>query len=157
MTRLHLRVSVTVALLFAMVLIAGCASVGAASHGSPANFTVYPQENADRSPDATEASYVMSSAGADAFETETGLEIVDYYWLQSGQADFSSCDPDNARVFGIDRGNNNTGTQVDESLHQHMENYDVGENRITLDLCDPDDFGGVLTILTEYRHPVEMH
>lgn len=142
MTRLHLRVSVTVALVFAMVLIAGFASVGAASHGSPANFTVYPQENADRNPDATEATYVMSSAGADAFETDTGLEIVDYYWLQSEQADFSSCAPDDARVFGIDRGNNNTGTQVDESLLQHMKNYNVGKSRITLDLYGPDDFGG---------------
>lgn len=142
MTRPNLWVSVTVALLFAAVLIAGFASVGAASHGSPANFTVYPQENADRNPDATQATYVMSSAGADAFETETGLEVVDYYWLQSEQADFSACAPDDARVFGIDRGNNNTGTQVDESLLQHMKNYNVGTNRITLDLYGPDDFGG---------------
>lgn len=142
MTRLNLRLSVAVALVFSAALIAGFASVGAASHGSPANFTVYPQENADRHPDTTEATYVMSSAGADAFETDTGLEIVDYYWLQSQQADFSSCAPDDARVFGIDRGNNNTGTQVDESLLQHMKTYNVGQNRITLDLYGPDDFGG---------------
>lgn len=142
MTGINIRLAVAVALVFATALVAGFASVGAASHGSPANFTVYPQENADRHPDATEATYVMSSAGADAFEAEKGLEIVDYYWLESEQADFSSCDPDNARVFGIDRGNNNTGTQVDESLLQHMKTYNVGERRITLDLYGPDDFGG---------------
>ncbi|QLD84951.1 PGF-CTERM sorting domain-containing protein [Natronomonas halophila] len=142
MTRLHLRLSVFVALVFAAALVAGFASVGAASHGSPANFTVYPQENADRSPSATQATYVMSSAGADAFEADRGLEIVDYYWLESEQADFSACAPDDARVFGIDRGNNNTGTQVDESLLQHMKTYNVNERRITLDLYGPDDFGG---------------
>jgi PGF-CTERM protein len=142
MTRLHFRFSVAVALLFVAILVAGFASVGAASHGSPANFTVYPQDNADRSPDATEATYVMSSAGADAFEAEQGLEVVDYYWLESSQADFSACEPDNARVFGIDRGNNNTGTQVDESLLQHMKSYNVGRSRITLDLFGEDDLGG---------------
>jgi PGF-CTERM protein len=142
MTRLHLRLSVFVALVFAAALVAGFASVGAASHGSPANFTVYPQENADRDPSATQATYVMSSAGADAFKADRGLEIVDYYWLESEQADFSACAPDDARVFGIDRGNNNTGTQVDESLLQHMKNYNVNERRITLDLYGPDDFGG---------------
>ncbi|MEF8915542.1 MAG: hypothetical protein V5A17_13005 [Natronomonas sp.] len=103
---------------------------------------MYPQDNADRSPDATNANYVMSSAGVDAFEAEQGLEIVDYYWLESSQADFSSCDPDNARVFGIDRGNNNTGTQIDESLLQHMKSYNVGQSRITLDLFGEDDLGG---------------
>jgi PGF-CTERM protein len=142
MTGVNLRVSVAVALVFAAVLVAGFASVGAASHGSPANFTVYPEETADREPGKTDATYVMSSAGADAFEAEKGLEIVDYYWLESEQADFSACAPDDARVFGIDRGNNNTGTQVDESLLQHMKNYNVGQSRITLDLYGPDDFGG---------------
>lgn len=88
----------------------------------------------------------MSSAGADAFETDTGLEIVDYYRLQSEQTDFSSCAPDDARVFGIDRGNKNTGTQVDESLLQHVKNYNVGTNRITFDPVET-PFGRVVPVL----------
>lgn len=118
------------------------AGVAAAGHGSPANFTVYPETIEDRSPSSTTSNYVMSSAGADAFESERGLKYVDFYWIESDQASFSGCNPDNARTFGIDRGNNNSGTQTDVDLLEHMKNYNVGDNRITLELFDEDDFGG---------------
>lgn len=132
---------VTLAVVLAVV---GCGFVGvaAADHGSPANFTVYPETNEDRNPSTTDGTYVMSSAGADAFESERGLKYIDYYWIESDQASFAACDPDNARVVGIDRGNNNTGTQVDVDLLEHMKNYNVGDNRINLELYEEGDFGG---------------
>lgn len=142
MTGTRIRFAAIVAFVFGVAMVAGFASIGAASHGSQANFTVYPQENGDRSPEATAGTYVMSSAGADAFEADRGLEAVDYYWLESDQADFSACDPDNARVFGIDRGNNNTGTQVDDGLLEHMKSHSVQRHRITLDLFTEEDLGG---------------
>ena len=116
--------------------------VAAAGHGSPANFTVYPETTEDRSPSSTASTYVMSSAGADAFDSERGLKYVDFYWIESDQASFSGCSPENARTFGIDRGNNNSGTQTDVDLLEHMKNYEVGDDRITLELFDEDDFGG---------------
>ncbi|QLD88093.1 PGF-CTERM sorting domain-containing protein [Natronomonas salina] len=130
-------------MLFVVAIVAvQFAGVAAAGHGSPANFTVYPETTEDRSPSTTTGNYVMSSAGADAFDSERGLKYVDFYWIESDQASFTGCNPDNARTFGIDRGNNNTGTQTDVDLLEHMKNYNVGDNRITLELFDEGDFGG---------------
>jgi len=142
MKRIDNRLHVVIALVVLLAGAAQFAGVAAAGHGSPANFTVYPQDTADRSPGITDATYVMSSAGADAFDSDRGLKYVDFYWLESDQARFTDCDPDSARVFGIDRGNNNSGTQTDVDLLEHMKNYDVGDSRITLELYDESDFGG---------------
>lgn len=135
------RLFVAAGVLVVAVAACGLAGVAAAGHGSPANFTVYPQDNEDRSTSATESTYVMSSAGADAFESD-GLEIVDYYWIQGDQASFADCNPDDAAVVGIDRGNNNTGTQTDVDLLKHMKSNRIGDNRITLELFDEGDFAG---------------
>ena len=61
------------------------------------------------------------SAGADAFtqqDAEEGIWI-DYVIIDADWIDYSAGDTENTAVYGIDRGNNNSGTQIDEDLVEH--------------------------------------
>ena len=84
------------------------------------------------------------ATGADAVRAETDEEGVymDFVIIDADWIDYSACDIPNTAVFGIDRGNNLSGTQIDEDLVQKQKNTDFRDDGITIDFYDWSDFAG---------------
>jgi hypothetical protein len=71
-----------------------------------------------------------------------GFQRVDYVsvtWVDGG---FAGCGASNAEVFGIDRGNDDPGTEVDQSLFASIKSTKVNEDEFKADFYDEGDFGG---------------
>jgi PGF-CTERM protein len=71
-----------------------------------------------------------------------GFEKVDFVrvtWVDGG---FAGCGASNAEVFGIDRGNDDPGTETDESLFASIKSTKVNEDVFEADFYDEGDFGG---------------
>jgi len=109
------------------------------------NFTVNLPYTTDHYPgdqNTENGSIEYFAAGGAAF-TEQGAEdgiwvdnvIVDADWI-----DYSACSTDNTKAFGIDRGNNNTGTNIDEDLVEHQIRTDFRDDGITIEMYNWDDF-----------------
>ena len=126
----------------------------AANHGDSAgNYTIVLPEPSDHLPgDQNEANASMqnfASAG-ERFEQEgapNGFETLDYLETGTPEIDYSNCDSPNTAVFGVDRGNNNSGTKTDEDLLEHMKDSRFKENKIEVEFYSEDDFGGDPTYL----------
>ena len=108
-----------------MVVAAPPAAVGpgSAGHGyEEAEFTVEPID--DRSPGATEVRYGMVVVGAAGIDLETLERTRAVYEAGS----WARCEPGDADVFGIDRGNTNDGYETDESLQENVKTFSAGED-----------------------------
>ena len=119
----------------------------AAAHDSDANYTVtLPNEDdhlpGDQNPEG--ASIEHDAAGGEAFTdiAPDGFETFDRLELQSDHVDFSACSSENTAVFGVDRGDNNTGTQTDDSLLEHMKSSTFREDSLEVVFYDEGDLGG---------------
>lgn len=64
----------------------------------------------------------------------------DYLIIDANWIDYSACDVDNTAVFGIDRGNNNSGTKIDQDLVSKQKNADFRDDGITIEFYDWGDF-----------------
>ncbi|WP_178915414.1 PGF-CTERM sorting domain-containing protein [Natronomonas gomsonensis] len=119
----------------------------AANFDGEANLTVNFPYATDHYPgDQNEAngSIEYFASGAEAFEelnAEEGV-FLDYVIIDAQWIDYSNCDIPNTKAFGIDRGGNNDGTQVDEDLVQRQKNVDFRDDGITIELYDFSDFAG---------------
>lgn len=82
------------------------------------------------------------AASADAFKEVSDEEGVylDYVIIDADWIDYSACTTDNTAAFGIDRGNDNDGTKVDEDLVQYQKNVDFRDDGLTVNLYNWDDF-----------------
>jgi PGF-CTERM protein len=101
-------------------------------HGAPSNFTVVPR---DRAPGITDATYEQYGH---APKTVT-MDYIRATWKEGG---FENCGPTNNEVFGIDRGDDDPGTQTDKDLTSHVKSTKVTEDVFEADFYDEDDFGG---------------
>jgi PGF-CTERM protein len=119
----------------------------AANFDGQANLTVNFPYATDHYPgDRNEAngSIEYFASGAEAFEeldAEEGI-FLDYVIIDAQWIDYSACDIPNTKAFGIDRGGDNPGTQVDEDLVQKQKNTDFRDDGITINLYDWSDFAG---------------
>jgi PGF-CTERM protein len=145
---------VALALLFLLGVVAFFAvTPAAASHdGNGANYTVILPEKSDHLPgdqNAENASIIHSAVGSDAFDdaAPNGFETFDRLKIQSQAVDFSACGSENTAVFGVDRGNNNSGTRTDTDLLKHMKNSHFRENSLEVIFYTESDFGGDPTYL----------
>jgi hypothetical protein len=124
----------------------------AAAHDSQANYTVVLPSEADHLPgdqNAEGASIRHSASGDAAFDdvAPEGFEMFQRLELQSDAVDFSACSTDNTAVFGVDRGNDDPGTRVDESLLDHMKDSDFYEDGLEVTFYGDSDLGGQPTDL----------
>ena len=140
-----------VSALGAGVLLAGT-QPAAAAHDDPANYTIIlPSEEdhlpGDQNPEG--ATIQHHASGGDAFTdvAPNGFETFERLELYSAEVDFSACESENTAVFGVDRGNNNSGTQVDDSLLDHMKESHFYEDGIEVIFYSENDFGGETTHL----------
>ena len=89
------------------------------------------------------------AAGSDAFAEQDAEEGVYMDWIivhaeYEGEdwIDYSACDTDNTEAFGIDRGNDNEGTQYDEDLVSRQKTNEFRDDGIVINFYEFEDFGG---------------
>jgi len=102
------------------------------------NFTINLPERTDHYPgdqNEANASIEYFAAGEDAFtdqDAEEGLWL-DIIIVEASWIDYSECTTSgNTKEFGIDRGNNNSGTASDESLLEHQSGSDLEAGGLTV-------------------------
>jgi len=111
----------------------GTGGVAAADHGiEKGNFTVIPS----RQPGLDDGQ--LKSFGV----PHRKIPAVDYLRATWQEGGFTGCGPSNSEAFGIDRGNDNPGTEIDESLTPKVKSTTVTENVFKADFYDEGDFGG---------------
>ena len=102
------------------------------------NFTINLPERTDHYPgnqNEANASIEYFAAGEAAFteqDAEDGLWL-DIIIVEASWIDYSECTTSgNTKEFGIDRGNNNSGTASDESLLEHQSGSDLEAGGLTV-------------------------
>ncbi|WP_254839004.1 PGF-CTERM sorting domain-containing protein [Natronomonas marina] len=105
----------------------------------PGNHPVHSGQN------GYNASIEYNAVGAQALR-EVGAEegaFIDNIILEADWIDYSNCDvTQNTKVFGLDYGNNDSGTQIDEDLIQSRKSSTLAEGGLTIDFYDWGDLGG---------------
>jgi PGF-CTERM protein len=119
----------------------GGAGVAAADHGveEKGNFTVVPS----RQPGLDDGE--LRSFGV----PNRGFEKIDYVKATWEEGGFAGCGPSNGEAFGIDRGNDDPGTETDENLASQVKSSTVTEDVFKADFYDEGDFGGSPPTLNE--------
>ena len=119
----------------------GGAGVVAADHGveEKGNFTVVPS----RQPGLDDGE--MKSFGV----PNRGFERMDYVKATWEEGGFAGCGASNGEAFGVDRGNDDPGTETDESLAPKVKSSTVTEDVFKADFYDEGDFGGSPPTLNE--------
>jgi PGF-CTERM protein len=81
----------------------------------------------------------------DGFEDTSspkGFEVADVLTIGSDEIDFSNCGTSNTAAFGLDRGNDDSGTTTDQGLLRHREDSQFNPNGIVVDFYGEDSFAG---------------
>jgi PGF-CTERM protein len=119
----------------------GGAGVVAADHGveEKGNFTVVPS----RQPGLDDGE--MKSFGV----PNRSFEKMDYIKATWEEGGFAGCGASNGEAFGVDRGNDDPGTETDESLAPKVKSSTVTEDVFKADFYDEGDFGGSPPTLNE--------
>ena len=112
----------------------GSEGVAAAGHGDAdkGNFTVVPSRQPGLD-DGDMKSFAVPNRG---FEK---LDFLRATWKEGG---FSGCGASNGKAFGVDRNNDDPGTETDESFTKNVKSTKVTEDVFEADFYDEDDFGG---------------
>jgi hypothetical protein len=144
--------TVVAVLALAAVAIGGGAVAGETSstdhdNGIGANYTVVLPDEEDHYPgtDGGAASIWHLAAGGDSFEQTSspeGLERMDTLTIRNRDIVFASCTTENTAAFGLDYGNNNSGTETDEGLLSHRKESSFNEHSIYVNFYGPDSLAG---------------
>jgi PGF-CTERM protein len=112
-----------------------------------ANFTVQFPFTTDHYPggqNAGNGSIQYWAVGQQAMR-EIGAEdgaFIDTVVINADWIDYSACGTDNTAAFGIDRGNDNRGTRIDEDLVSRMKDPNFRDDGLTITFYDWSDLGG---------------
>ena len=148
-------VLLSIALTVSIVGVVALAPVAADSHtkdeapqmDEEANFRISAVSQSDHYPgdqNEGEGSMRYSASGADAFteqDAEEGLYI-DYIIIDADWIDYSECTTENTAAFGIDRGDDDEGTEYDEDLVQKQKEANFRDDGITVEFYNWEDLGG---------------
>ncbi|MFQ3320252.1 MAG: hypothetical protein ACI80F_002330, partial [Natronomonas sp.] len=145
----YLVVPLVIAIASTMILGAAVSPV-AAEHPDDANdytesynFTINSVSPSDHYPGEENGSIQYSAAGGDAYRDigmEEGLFLDTIFIDSPGWLDYSDCTIDTIAVFGIDRGNNNTGTQIDQDLVKSQRRTIFRDDGLTILMYNFEDF-----------------
>lgn len=149
------RIVATLVVIAALLAVGGLAGTVAADGHTKADAPYY--ENTNESANATvlveDGKRYSGASNADVRYTLFGNEAfddvnmsdgidADYIVLVAEWLDHSDCSTENTEVFGIDRGNDDPGTHVDEDLVQYQKRVQYTEDGITVEFFDHEDFAG---------------
>jgi PGF-CTERM protein len=107
------------------------------------NFT-FEVDGSDRAPGTQDIGVSMYSEGFSENFTIHRINVT------SPHFDFADCTTSNARAFGIDRGNDDSGTRTDESLLQAYKSIDYQEDHILVHFYKDPGLTGSKKNLTVY-------
>ena len=104
----------------------------------PYNFTFVPD---DPTPGAEGVTYTSFSGALEPIDGTDGYDEFDTIRLFYDEGTIG-CEAQDARVFGVDRGGNNSGTEVDESWIENVKESEYSSDRTYVNFFDEDDFAG---------------
>ncbi|WP_254832265.1 hypothetical protein [Haloglomus salinum] len=143
---------VVAAVALAVVAVGGGAATGGAAatghdNGIGSNYTVALPNQADHYPGTQggAASIWHLAAGGDSFEATSspkGLKRMDTLTISNQDIVFGGCTTEDTAAFGLDYGNNNTGTRTDEGLLQHRQTSSFKQHAIFVNFFGPDSIAG---------------
>lgn len=113
---------------------AAAAPTASSPHGATANYTFSPDNRAPGNQNG--------AANHFASGLEEDLSALHYVVVRSEAFDFSDCSAQKTEAFGIDRGNDDPGTQTDESLLTAYKNIDFRSNSIVVEFYKEDALAG---------------
>lgn len=116
------------------------------------NFTLTGESAADHQPGATQASWLSFSS--DFSIPSGGFQYLNYTMAMSGVnnkhgVSWANCQPQDVTAYGIDRGNNNSGTTTDTPLLSKTEGTGNKKNRVWGQFFEPGDLAGDTVHLNE--------
>jgi PGF-CTERM protein len=160
-----LATALTLSVVGGVAILAGAGTVAADQHNPEdaptystidggVNFTIALPEQTDHYPgnhpvhseqNGYNASIEYFATGERAFtdqNAEEGLWL-DFIEVGAEWIDYSQCDAtQNTKVFGLDRGSDNQGTNIDEDLIEHRRSSELGAGGLTVTFFDWDDLSG---------------
>jgi PGF-CTERM protein len=105
----------------------------------PGNHPVHSEQNGYN---ASIEYYATAQAALTEQDAEEGAWL-DFIEVSADWIDYSECDAtQNTKVFGIDRGNNNSGTQTDEDLIEHRRSSTLYAGGLIVQFFDWSDLSG---------------
>ena len=143
--------AIVAALAFAAVAIGGVAVADSAPSAEPhdngigTNYTVNLPNEQSHQPGASNADIQHFSAPDGLFQDTSspkGFERLDTLIIYNQDINFGTCSTEDTRAFGIDRGNDNSGTETDDSLLQHREDSSFNEHSIYVNFYGEDSIAG---------------
>jgi PGF-CTERM protein len=126
----------------------GAGATTAHDNGLGANYTVALPNDIDHYPgdkNTANASIYHLAAAGDVFEETSspkGLKRMDFLTISNQDINFGSCSTENTAAFGLDYGNNNSGTNTDEPLLKHRENSQFQDHAIIVDFFGQGSLAG---------------
>lgn len=128
--------------LTAVGVVVGVSGQAGANHGADVNYTVVPhQAPEDRRPGDTAASYRQFGV------SNRDIAYLDYVAATWNAGGFSGCGPSDSQVLGIDRNNDDPGTEIDDKLEPYVEETTVDPHHFEIDFYERDDPIGTSTNL----------
>lgn len=130
---------------------AGALAVGtqeaAASHGAGGNYSVVLPEESDHlpgseNPEGASVHHLAAIEGGLQNAPADRYEVLEWLVISSEEIDFSGCETQDTAGLGIDRGNNNSGTQFDDDLIQHRKDSAFLDSKIWVQFYSASDFAG---------------
>jgi PGF-CTERM protein len=112
-----------------------------------ADFTInfpFPRDHYPGDMNEENGSIEYYASGADAYR-EVGAEEgiwADTIVISADWIDYSACSTDNTKTFGVDRGNNNSGTETDEGLLEHRYDDNFRDDGLDVYFYDWEQFAG---------------
>jgi len=124
-----------------LLVVSGGVPAAATPHEDrPRNLTVVPATAQDHYPGNEEASYKRFAAPNEDSEFES-LKYIEYAVTASEALTLGQCDLADAEVAGIDRGNDDPGTEIDDEFGpDNIKGQPVkNEDRVVIEFITPDD------------------
>lgn len=137
--------TVTVCLVLAVTHAPVLAGVAMGGHGSPVNATAVWTPT---TPGATNSTVTAYATAADDANLSGGYEIWENFTtIIPAPIGTTTCGPHNVRAAGIDRNDDDPGTEADVEMLGRFKYYtqyenDAGQTVLTIVFFDEDDFGG---------------
>ena len=147
-TRVGGVLAIAVVVISAVVAGGAAGATENASHGTSGDYEVSLPNEVDHYPgDQNRANAsIQHLAGLegtfDGTPSPRGYEVAEYLIIGNPDITFSSCSTENTAAFGVDRENDDPGTETDESLLAARKNSEFNDHEIIIEFFDEDDLAG---------------
>jgi len=122
-----------------LVVVTDFVGTASADHDMIGNFTINLPSASDRQPGTNAAGTEVLVTSDGDIHPSNGLRTLEFIRASSQDFDFDGCNQLDTRVFGLDKGNDDPGTQTDVNLLANAERVEFNEDEIFIDMVDSGD------------------